>query len=167
MYKFILNVNIYTESKLSFRPGIAAFFAGLASGSLGTGASTIQMPFLLSSPALNNSKQASATSSFLGVCTESTAFILFSFLGEIAIRKAAIYAGTAFVGALFGKFIVWKVTQGNARKWFVALLLVLYIGFSMVLILYISVTRIQSDVAHGWSKKEQFVGPCSTDSSAW
>ena len=160
--------NHITESRLSFGPGIAAFFGGLASGSLGTGASTIQMPFLLSSPAINNSKQASATSSFLTVLTESTAFILFLLLGDVSIYQAAIFAATAFIGALFGKFTVWQVTQNDARKWFVALLLVLYIGFSLVLILYISVKKIESDISSGnWSQNERFVGPCSTDSSNW
>ena len=159
---------IIIEKKLSYAPGIAAFMAGLASGMLGTGSSTIQMPFLLSAKTMgNNAKAASATSSFLALCTESIALILFILLKDVELHRAMVYSVTAFIGALLGQFVVFQVTQNDARKWFIALLLILYIGTGLVLILYISVRKIDHDIGRGWTQYEHFLGPCSDRNSNW
>ncbi len=72
-------------------------------------------PFLLSK--IPNSKAASATSSFIGLNTES----------QLTIDAAGFYSLRAFLG---------RLTRNGKRKWLVALLLLIYIGGCFIVFLY-------------------------------
>ena len=128
---------------------------------MGTGGSTIIGPFLLD--VISNSKQASATSSFLGLCTESTALALFIILKLVKIDVAIVYGGSAFIGAIIGKYIVFILTKNNQRKWLIALLLSIYISVAMVLILIMSIGKIYEDINENeWNEEETFLKLCKS-----
>mmetsp|Transcript_7806 Transcript_7806/g.15274 ORF Transcript_7806/g.15274 Transcript_7806/m.15274 type:complete len:144 (+) Transcript_7806:782-1213(+) len=113
--------------------------AGVLSGSVGLGGSTIKAPFL--HHLLSDASVSKATSTFMLLSTVGASTVIFIWLGSMKWQEALSYMAIGLVGGTCGIWVMKEFMRRFRRKSHIVLFLGAYIGCALLVMSILTILK--------------------------
>jgi len=118
---------------------VVCIIAGVLSGSIGLGGSTIKGPFLHF--LIRDASVSKATSCYMLLSTASSSMVIFIWLGLLKASQAIIFVMIGFTGGLIGANIMNTLVKRIGRKSIIIYALATYIFLGMVMMFVLTLIK--------------------------
>ncbi|GAB5361056.1 hypothetical protein AAMO2058_000682100 [Amorphochlora amoebiformis] len=118
--------------------------AGILSGAVGLGGSTIKGPFL--HHLLHDASVSKATSCFMLLSTVSASTLIFIWIGTLDPINALIHSSVGFAGGLIGIQVMTLFMKKYNRKSYIVLFLAAYIALALATLTILTVIKDLEDI---------------------
>jgi len=118
---------------------VVCIIAGVMSGCIGLGGSTIKGPFLHF--LIGDASVSKATSCYMLLSTASSSMVIFIWLGLLNATQAILFVMIGFIGGLIGANIMNTVVKRLGRKSIIIYALAIYIFLGMMMMFVLSLIK--------------------------